>query len=244
MQPLFQASVNPPLAAKAFLEFNAVLDAAIKEGPSPKLLKTAELVRENAAAGRKTVVWTIFTETLRTLRSMMLDLGAVAIYGGNTAAGSPEETSRDEAIRRFTENSVDCMVAIANPMAASEGLSLHEVCHEAIYVDRTYNAAHFLQSIDRIHRLGLNPDETTRIQILQSVTPTGIGNIDLSVSRRLATKARNLGKLLDDPDLHEIAMAEDDAPLPVDDLTDFDDVADLIAEIQSGAAASGLGVAR
>jgi hypothetical protein len=31
---------------------------------------------------------------------------------------------------------------------------LHKVCQNAIYVDRTFNAAHFLQSEDRIHRLG------------------------------------------------------------------------------------------
>jgi len=236
MHRMFQASANPALTRPAFNEPNAIFEAAVAEaadaGGSPKMLKAVELARANAAAGRKTVIWTIYTETLRPLRNKLADLGAVAIYGAN---GQQDELTRDEAIARFNAHTDQSMVLIANPMAASEGLSLHEVCHEAIYVDRSYNAAHFLQSIDRIHRLGLPADTVTRIQILQTVTPDGIGNIDRSVSRRLLTKVRNLEALLNDPDLAEIAMAEDDAlngDVGVDTLTDINDIADLIAEIQ------------
>ena len=45
------------------------------------------------------------------------------------------------------------MVFVANPAAAAESISLHEVCDHAIYIDRTYNAGQFMQSRDRIHRL-------------------------------------------------------------------------------------------
>ena len=128
-------------------------------------------------------------------------------------------------------NNKSCMVLIANPAAASEGLSLHTVAHEAIYVDRTYNAAHFLQSIDRIHRLGLDVNETTNITILQSATPQGVLSIDNSVSRRLRRKVSDLNDLLNDSDLREIMMAEDDAPLPYDDDVTRDDIADLIVAL-------------
>lgn len=233
---LMQASVNPPLAAGAFSGPSDVLAAAIAEGLSPKIEMAAFLARQNADEGRKTVIWTIFTDTLKLLRTALVDLDAVAIYGGNRDDPLAGEVTRDEALRRFVKTD-ESMVLVANPAAASEGLSLHERCHEAIYVDRTYNAAHYLQSIDRIHRLGLEVGTVTRVQVLQSVTPTGIGNIDVSISRRLATKARDLGQLLNDPDLAEIAMAEDDADLPVDDSVDFNDVADLVLELQGRAPA-------
>lgn len=243
MHRMFQASVNPVLTGVAFDGPNAVFEAAVHEaaaaGGSPKILKAVELARQNAQLGRKTVIWTIYTETLRPLRNKLMDIGAVAIFGGN---GQPGELTRDEAIARFTAASDSSMVLVANPMAASEGLSLHEVCHEAVYVDRSYNAAHFLQSIDRIHRLGLDPDTSTRIQILHSVTPEGIGNIDRSVGRRLERKVSSLRALLDDPDLAEIAMAEDDAlndGVGIDTLTDVDDIADLIVEIQGKALLGG-----
>ena len=43
---------------------------------------------------------------------------------------------------------------MANPKACSESISLHKACHNAIYYDQNYNAAEFLQSLDRIHRVG------------------------------------------------------------------------------------------
>ena len=36
----------------------------------------------------------------------------------------------------------------------SESISLHKACQNAIYYDLNYNAAEFLQSLDRIHRVG------------------------------------------------------------------------------------------
>lgn len=59
------------------------------------------------------------------------------------------------------------MVMVANPAAASEGVSLHRVCHHAIYLDRTFNAAHYLQSEDRIHRFGLPKDQETIVEIVE-----------------------------------------------------------------------------
>lgn len=44
---------------------------------------------------------------------------------------------------------------IANPSACAESISLHVECHNAIYVDRTFNCGQFLQSLNRIHRVGL-----------------------------------------------------------------------------------------
>ena len=103
---------------------------------------------------------------------------------------------------------------IANPAAAGEGISLHKICHDAIYLDRSYNTTHYLQSIDRIHRLGFAPGVETYIHIFQTVAPQGIGSIDGSVNRRLAAKLRNLQQLLNDPDLHELALDEEDAVDP------------------------------
>ena len=123
------------------------------------------------------------------------------------------------------------MVLVANPATAGEGINLHTVCHNAIYVDRSYVSTHYLQSIDRIHRLGLAPDQETHIHIYRSKAPPVVGSIDMSVSRRLTEKIRNMQRLLDDPDLHELAFDEESA-----DTVDYDieiqDIMDLIAEME------------
>jgi SNF2 family DNA or RNA helicase len=230
---LLQASVYPVLCARS-LPTQELIELAIESGPGAKMLRAAEMARENAseALPRKTVIWTIFTETLKKLHGLLADLNPVVIYGGNSQGVDGLDIDRDVAIRRFKTDK-NSMVLIANPAAASEGLSLHTVAHDAIYVDRTYNAAHFLQSIDRIHRLGLRSDVVTNITILQSATPQGIGNIDRSVSRRLSQKVSDLNDLLNDADLREIMMSEDDAPLPIDDDVTRDDIADLVSELSN-----------
>ena len=48
------------------------------------------------------------------------------------------------------------MILIGNPQKGGEGISLHKACHNAIYLDRDYDAGKYLQSRDRIHRIGLD----------------------------------------------------------------------------------------
>ena len=57
---------------------------------------------------------------------------------------------------------------IANPAAVAESISLHKVCHNAIYLDMSFNASHYMQSKDRIHRVGLRPDDEINYYFLHS----------------------------------------------------------------------------
>lgn len=231
---LLQASVYPtliPIEPWMSQEQRNLLTLAWDEGLSPKMLKTIEICRANAAIGRKTLVWTIFTETLLELKRQMIDLNAETIFGGSPNESNDELSSRESALKNFLE-SKSCWVLIANPAAASEGLSLHTSCHDAVYLDRNYNAGHFLQSIDRIHRLGLPANTETNITVIRSVTPDRIRCIDSAVSRRLFNKVRDLQIVLNDRDLQEIAMAEDDARVSDDWEMTREDVIDLISELQ------------
>lgn len=232
---LLQASAFPKTLGSVRHLFPELFDAAMDDGPTPKMRRAYDIAFENAQKGRKTVIWTVFTDTLLELQRMCSGLGAEVLFGGNPRVSTEESSSRDVVLEKFTSDPT-CMVLVANAAAASEGFSLHRVCHEAIYVDRTYNAAQYLQSLDRIHRLGLSADTRTRITILKSNIPQGVnagvpGSIDDSVWRRLQFKVDNLSRLLDDRDLAEIAYSEDDAmPSDFSDM-DEDDVIDLILEL-------------
>ncbi|WP_342598074.1 DEAD/DEAH box helicase [Psychrobacillus sp. FSL H8-0483] len=236
---LLQVSSNPILALDAMVsgipneEIPAIAQVIQSEGPSPKIKRAASLARELANKGRKTVIWTIFTNTILQLEDLLADLNPVCLYGGVPSGDIMDPSTREAGIFRFHNND-DCMVIIANPAAVSEGISLHRVCHEAIYVDRSYNSTHYLQSIDRIHRLGLDPKEETNIHILQTLAPLGLGSIDHSVSRRLASKIRALQQLLDDPDLHQLALDEEDANAPIDYDIKLEDLDDLLLELEGG----------
>lgn len=236
---LLQLSVSPTLALNAMANddveiSSAIVEAVLDEGHSPKMRAVMQHARDIAAAGEKVVIWTIFTGTIHSLDSALADLNPVYIHGGVPSGSDADSSTREGKIKRFHEDS-NCSVLIANPAAAGEGISLHTVCHNAIYLDRSYVSTHYLQSIDRIHRLGLPEGQETNIFVYRSRAPAEIGSVDMSVSRRLTEKIRNMQELLDDPDLHEIAYDEEQADDPIDYDVGIQDIVDLIAELENRA---------
>jgi SNF2 family DNA or RNA helicase len=238
---LLQLSINPSLALSAMANDDvavksAIADQVMDEGHSAKMSAVMDHARELARQGQKSVIWTIFTDTIHSFASSLADLNPVFVHGGVPSGSDSDPQTREGRIKTFHEDG-SCSVLIANPAAAGEGISLHTVCHTALYADRSYVSTHYLQSIDRIHRLGLPPDQDTNIVIYRAKAPAQIGSIDLSVSRRLTEKIRNMQVLLDDPDLHQLALDEEEADDPIDYDVRLQDILDLIAELEGKAPA-------
>ncbi len=233
---ILQAATNPLLVIPHLQQHHetgenaAILEAVKSEGPSARIHKTVALAQELIAAGKKVLIWTIFTETLHQLAHALAGYNPATIHGAVLLGDVSDTASRQGQLKRFKDDP-NCHVMIANPAAASEGISLHTHCHDAIYVDRSYNATHYLQSIDRIHRLGLKPDAVTTIYIMQNALPRDVGSIDRAVARRLMTKIGNMQELLDDPDLQELTLDEEEAT-SVENSIDRRDIIELIEEIE------------
>ena len=222
---LLQAACNPKLLSKsssvgipyafppAPLAANSRLAALIEEATyskhemPAKWIALAKILHENRKKERKTLVWSNFPENLLDLEGQLALLRPAVIYGGvpSLADGVPAGTrTREGELARFREDG-DCWVLLANPQAMAEGISLHKTCHDAVYIDRTFNAGQYLQSLDRIHRLGLDPGQETRVTFLVSSN-----SIDETVDRRVTEKATRLAQMLNDPDLIEMALPDDD----------------------------------
>ncbi|PRY29035.1 helicase-related protein [Pseudosporangium ferrugineum] len=166
---------------------------------SPKYQETLAIVAANASRGRKTLVWSTFVRSLNTLREVLREFGPAVVHGGTE--------DRDTEIKRFRADP-SCAVLLSNPATLGEGISLHHECHDAVYVDRDFAAGRFLQSLDRIHRLGLAPDAQTRITILATQ-----GTIDEVVEQRLSDKLTFMGRILDDPAVQRLADLEEEPPV-------------------------------
>ncbi len=221
VQYMIQAASNPSLLIASSVGSHKLLREAIQEGISAKIEYTCALTRTWVDDGHKVVIWSTFVETVEHIADLLADVGAHFIHGGVITSEDPDTyDSREAKIREFNNPSSDCRVLVANPAACSEGISLHHVCHRAIYVNRNYNAAHYLQSEDRIHRIGLPHDLQTSIVILYSPS-----TIDESINRRLQEKVENMSSVLNDPDLSI-------KPLNLDfdqeqDCLDSDDIEDI-----------------
>lgn len=192
---LLQVVSNPSLLLRSVSDFPDALREAIEYGPSNKLQYTALMARQLAKEGKKVLIWSGFVENVESLTQMLSDIGARCIHGGVEAGSEEEEDTRERIVKDFHDDP-NMFVLVANPAACSEGISLHTVCHHAIYLDRNYNASQFLQSMDRIHRLGLPKGTVTTIEIVH--TPNSIDDL---VDIRLTDKVRRMSEVLEDPSL-------------------------------------------
>ena len=130
---LIQISSNPRL-----------IDASYTAMPA-KVQVIRDLVAKILNVQEKVVIWTSFIGNIRMLRKLFHDAGAAMLFG------EVPISERDAIVRRF-QVSQELRVIVANPAAAKEGLTLTAANH-AVYMDRTFNLADYLQSQDRIHRI-------------------------------------------------------------------------------------------
>lgn len=203
-------------------------DALIIE-ESAKLLELDRIV-ENVVEvdGGKIVIWSSFIDVIEMLQSRYSKLGATSIHGGIATSDDPTDVeSREGRIKRFkTEKS--CKVLVANPAACGEGISLHQTAHDAVYMDRNFNAAHYLQSIDRIHRRGLPPEVDTNIYVLCYVN-----SVDEAVERRLKTKIAAMEAVLNDSSISKLIYEPEDIENFPDELEelDYQDIREIVGNI-------------
>lgn len=223
---LLQAVSNPGLLARAEdFAHTDLLSDVLEEGDSAKFEAVCLRARQLARLGKKTIIWSSFVDNVEIVSNRLLDLGADFIHGGVDAGSEDEEGTREQKIKRFHDDP-HSFVLVANPAACGEGISLHKVCHHAIYLDRNYNAAQYLQSEDRIHRLGLAKHELTTVEFL-----TCLGTVDESVTRRLNFKIGRMAEVLDDASLKiEPVTVDLDADV---DAFDSDDLADFVNHLKS-----------
>jgi hypothetical protein len=198
-----------------------LLHAAIAAG-APKVDWVCRRARELASQGSKVLIWTNFISNVQTIAARLADLEAQSIFGAVPTGSEDDDETREGKIRRF-KTDANCYALVANPQACAEAISLHVQCHHAIYVDRTYNAAQYLQSRDRIHRIGLPPNQLTYIEVLSCPD-----SIDVSVERRHDRKIQRMRQVLNDNSIGlDLYWSETE-----DDDFDLDDASDLLQLLQ------------
>ena len=89
-------------------------------------------------------------------------------------------------------------VLITNPHTLAESVSLHSVCHDAVYYEYSFNLVHLLQSKDRIHRLGLPAGQKTRYYFLwEEYGGDKAWSLDCEIYKRLRMKEETMLRAID-----------------------------------------------
>ncbi len=162
-----------------------------------KLVQLEKLVSQILSGDQKIVVWCNFIGALKLIQKHFrkLKVNCEVLYGETPI----EQTSiaqgetRERLINRFKDLKSGLNVLIANPGACAESISLHKTCHHAVYYDLSYNCAQYLQSLDRIHRVGGSETQEAHYYFLQNRNA-----IDRDVMNNLNRKVQKMFGILDD----------------------------------------------
>jgi SNF2 family DNA or RNA helicase len=213
---LLQTASNPGLLGEYSKEYEIpAMDATglsvseLIEGYSKfevpiKLEAVVDLTIKLIKKKEKVLIWTSFIHNIKALEHQLKKYEPRTIYGDVPKDKNENQSfNREKMIREF-KNTSKYNILIANPSACAESVSLHKACHHAIYLDRTFSCAQYMQSLDRIHRIGLEPNEQVHYYLFQAEN-----SIDQVIDDRLIEKQRRMLKLLDD----DFALVDLDASL-------------------------------
>jgi len=222
---LMQAATNPSLLKQPLEKYfkeqglsdeiyiddseilNKILDYKKLEKIPQKFIKAKELIQTMLNRDEKVIVWATFIQNIKEFQEYLNENGIESrCLIGETPIEKDdlnieEIETREKIIQSFNNSNSNFKVIIANPFAVAESISLHKVCHNAIYLERTFNAGNFIQSKDRIHRVGLLPGTITYYHYILSND-----SIDETINRRLIEKERKMLELIESQEIPLISQ--------------------------------------
>lgn len=176
----------------------SILEYETNEIPA-KYIAVRQLVEQIISDGGKVVIWATFIHTIHGLKHYLESAGIPCqeLYGATPVEreGIDDDEfvlTREKIVKAFQHPDCPFKVIIANPFAVAESISLHKACHNAIYIERSFNAAHFVQSKDRIHRYGLKPGTITNYYYILSQD-----TVDETIDTRLSEKERRMTEIME-----------------------------------------------
>ena len=204
-QPLELFFAEQGLGDDLYIDDSAVIDKILRykqlEPVPNKFEFIKNKVQELIDKDQKVILWGTF---IRNIKDLQQYLGANGIKSEVLIGEVPVERddlpddiiTREKIIRQFHDPESPFKVIIANPFAVAESISLHKACHHAIYFERTFNAANFIQSKDRIHRVGLAEGEITHYHYLLSEK-----SVDETIHQRLIEKETRMLELIESQEI-------------------------------------------
>lgn len=177
---------------------------------SKKSLKIRGYNFKSIYSKEKVVIWTIFIQNTKELQDYLLS----SDIKSELLIGEVPQSDREKVIEKFNNpNNMNFQVVIANPFSVAESISLHKGCHNAIYMERDYNCSNFLQSKDRIHRVGLERNQVTNYNYIVSKN-----SIDEVIDNRLRMKIERMEQIINDDILFFSRIDNDDETDLIKDL--------------------------
>lgn len=156
--------------------------------------------------GKVVVVWCMFVRSIDNITAKLNERGIKA----RSVYGAVPIDDRQRILNDFKDGRIQ--VLVANPHTLAESISLHTVCHDAVYFEYSYNLVHLLQSKDRIHRLGLPEGQYTQYHymVLHLEYMGQDFSLDQRIYRRLQDKEQVMLDAINNRCLESMSSDEED----------------------------------
>ncbi|GBG56078.1 RNA helicase [Sporomusaceae bacterium FL31] len=163
---------------------------------------------------KKVVVWTNFKKNVTMLEPLFANHGwTVKSITGDVPNSENALYSRDCIIQDFKDTDKPAIL-LATPASCAEAVSLHKHCHDMIFLDITFNAAHWMQAKDRIHRIGMASDIDTNYYVFQAKN-----TYDKTIFDRVIRKEAQMKAVCN----CDLPVVNDEEEISFDDLIDNND---------------------
>lgn len=183
---------------------------------SSKREKCIEIVKNLVCENKSVIIWCIFKQSMDDLLKGLLSMGIAA----EIVNGSVPQDERTSILNSFKSRKIK--VLITNPHTLAESVSLHTVCHDAIYFEYSFNLVHLLQSKDRIHRLGLPNNQYTQYWYLENYYDIEgeTYSLDQNIYQRLLDKEQIMLDAISQQSIESVTTTEEDLELVLGKLLD------------------------
>lgn len=177
-----------------------------------KLKALSDIVLKLRKEKKKVLIWSNFIGTLELIKSHFCSLGegCELIYGKTPIRKEDseeisEEKTREDIRDEFLDITSGLNILIANPAACAESISLHKTCFHAIYYDLSYNCAQYIQSLDRIHRVGGSEINEANYYFLQYEN-----SLDQDIKSNLEMKAQKMYDVIEqDYTIYDLDLSDE-----------------------------------
>lgn len=202
-------------------EIMQMIKGYYKEEIPAKYIEIAQLIKNiisQEGPDGKVVVWAIHICNIHDLQCYLnsQEIPSELLYGA--VPNEEDDTdvniiTREKIISNFHRMDCPYKVIIANPFAVGESISLHKACHNAIYLEKNFNAAMYMQSKDRIHRVGLK--STDKINYYYFLSKDSVDEV---IHKRVLEKEKKMLEIIESEEIPLLSMNMDDTNEDYDDI--------------------------
>ncbi len=158
-----------------------------------KFICARDIIKGILKKKEKVIIWCEFIGTCEDLSSYLEEYG----INNRILYGKCKQEEREIIIEEFLNpENTKFNVIVANPHAVGESISLHTACHNAIYLEQGFNAGVYMQSKDRIHRVGLKDTDITTYYFIHSAD-----SVDDVVYNRVLEKENRMLEIIESQEI-------------------------------------------